>query len=426
MSHTGDLIRRTGATCLGADPRGPDGRAARPRVDVRDRHPGPGAGRPPTIVLLHALGVHRAADPGTSITHISQSAAGAVEREAARWPARRSSSAYPPGVGSASRCTCRSMSNCVSRTQTGWSSPSGTRRSLRVNVRDVADPRLDAVAHARRRSSRSGIVDGSSTISAAHVHQLRGRLEVEEARVEPRQPVHAAHPPSATCPRAASTSVTPERHVVTSMPEVTCHSRARPSARRSVWRMSFLRRQARHRRPDRQRHPAAARLPGRRPGVLRRLAHRRAGAAPARAHRRRRRGPAGRQAAATAVGLALAARQRRRARLPDPAEPQAHASRPRTRSTRRLGADYVEQLDAQPTPAELRDAVAPLVNPFRTSAGRRAVQVERNIAYTDAGRRGLARHLPPADERPRATPRCCCRCTAAAGRSARRTSRACR
>ena len=70
--------------------------------------------------------------PGSPRSPTSPTAAGTGPAGSpARWPASSVSSAYPPGVGSASRCTCRSMSNCLSRTQTGWSRPSGTRRSLR-------------------------------------------------------------------------------------------------------------------------------------------------------------------------------------------------------------------------------------------------------------------------------------------------------
>lgn len=51
-----------------------------------------------------------------------------------------------------------------------------------------------------------------------------------------------------------------------------------------------------------------------------------------------------------------------------------------------LGADYVEQLDHRPTPAELTTPWASLINPFDWRDKR--VQVERNVAYSDAGTRG--------------------------------------
>ena len=52
-----------------------------------------------------------------------------------------------------------------------------------------------------------------------------------------------------------------------------------------------------------------------------------------------------------------------------------------------IGADYVEQLDAAPTPADLAVPWRQLVNPFRHRGA--GVQVEKDIAYNDHGRRGL-------------------------------------
>jgi acetyl esterase/lipase len=52
-----------------------------------------------------------------------------------------------------------------------------------------------------------------------------------------------------------------------------------------------------------------------------------------------------------------------------------------------IGADYIEQLDAEPTPAELATPWRQLVNPFRMR--NTAVKVEKNIAYNDHGRRGM-------------------------------------
>ena len=52
-----------------------------------------------------------------------------------------------------------------------------------------------------------------------------------------------------------------------------------------------------------------------------------------------------------------------------------------------LGADYVEQLDQAPTPADLAVPWRSLVNPFRNRGS--GVHVERDIAYNGHGRRGL-------------------------------------
>jgi acetyl esterase/lipase len=60
-----------------------------------------------------------------------------------------------------------------------------------------------------------------------------------------------------------------------------------------------------------------------------------------------------------------------------------------------LGADYLEQLDEQPSPADLATPWRTLVNPFRMSNP--AVKVERNIAYNDHGRRGMLDVYSPVD-----------------------------
>lgn len=61
-----------------------------------------------------------------------------------------------------------------------------------------------------------------------------------------------------------------------------------------------------------------------------------------------------------------------------------------------LGADYAEQLDAEPTPADLAVPWRRLVVPFRMRNA--AVRVERDIAYDPAiGRRGLLDVYSPAD-----------------------------
>jgi acetyl esterase/lipase len=69
--------------------------------------------------------------------------------------------------------------------------------------------------------------------------------------------------------------------------------------------------------------------------------------------------------------------------------------------TEGLGLDYVEQLDAKPTPAELATPWRTLVNPFRTF--RKApvdIHVERDIAFGPAGSRHHLDIYAPA-ERPR-------------------------
>ncbi|KRC58955.1 MULTISPECIES: alpha/beta hydrolase [unclassified Nocardioides] len=56
-----------------------------------------------------------------------------------------------------------------------------------------------------------------------------------------------------------------------------------------------------------------------------------------------------------------------------------------------LGVDYVEQLDAKPTPADLATPWRSLVNPFAfgRAARRAGIEVHRDIRYTSYGRRGL-------------------------------------
>jgi acetyl esterase/lipase len=60
-----------------------------------------------------------------------------------------------------------------------------------------------------------------------------------------------------------------------------------------------------------------------------------------------------------------------------------------------LGVDYVEQLDAAPTPADLAVPWRKLVYPFRMRS--REIRVERNIAYNDHGKRGLLDVYLPAE-----------------------------
>jgi acetyl esterase/lipase len=59
-----------------------------------------------------------------------------------------------------------------------------------------------------------------------------------------------------------------------------------------------------------------------------------------------------------------------------------------------LGADYIEQLETQPTPADLATPWRKLVNPFRMR--NTEVKVEKNIAYNDHGRRGMLDVYMPA------------------------------
>ncbi len=68
-----------------------------------------------------------------------------------------------------------------------------------------------------------------------------------------------------------------------------------------------------------------------------------------------------------------------------------------------LGADYVEQLDSAPTPADLAVPWRKLVYPFRMREPR--VTVHKNIAYDDeTGRRGLLDVYVPAETPPRGAP----------------------
>ncbi|TNM43333.1 alpha/beta hydrolase [Nocardioides albidus] len=101
-------------------------------------------------------------------------------------------------------------------------------------------------------------------------------------------------------------------------------------------------------------------------------------AAHARGSRRDRRGLA--LAGLSAAGLAYLIRQSRRA--VDDAEDALVEG---------LGVDYVEQLDAKPTPAELATPWRRIANPFafRRAARRAGIEVHRDIPYAPYGRRGL-------------------------------------
>jgi acetyl esterase/lipase len=60
-----------------------------------------------------------------------------------------------------------------------------------------------------------------------------------------------------------------------------------------------------------------------------------------------------------------------------------------------LGVDYVEQLDAPPTPAELATPWRKLANPFNFTDP--SVKVQRDLPYSEAGRRGHLDIYTPAD-----------------------------
>ena len=89
-----------------------------------------------------------------------------------------------------------------------------------------------------------------------------------------------------------------------------------------------------------------------------------------------------------------------------------------------LGVDYVEQLDQVPDPADLATPWRRLARPFDFAD--EGVRVIRDVAYSDAGKRGLLDiYLPAGRTRSRMRP-CSSRCTAAPGPSARRRTRAAR
>ncbi|MFA6574809.1 MAG: alpha/beta hydrolase [Nocardioides sp.] len=93
-------------------------------------------------------------------------------------------------------------------------------------------------------------------------------------------------------------------------------------------------------------------------------------------HPRRREPLALALAGASAAGLSYLIKQAR--------DVQHEAERSLTGA---LGADYVEQLDAAPTPADLAVPWRKLVYPFRMR--NKEVRVERDIAYNGHGKRGL-------------------------------------
>jgi len=100
----------------------------------------------------------------------------------------------------------------------------------------------------------------------------------------------------------------------------------------------------------------------------------------------RRRDPAGLLlAGASAAGLAYLIKQSRNVQV-----------RAEESLVEGLGIDYLEQLDAKPTPAELATPWRSLVNPFRMREPR--VRVEKNVPYNEAyGRRGMLDIYVPAD-----------------------------
>jgi acetyl esterase/lipase len=93
-------------------------------------------------------------------------------------------------------------------------------------------------------------------------------------------------------------------------------------------------------------------------------------------------------AGATAAGLGYLIHQARR---------DQHTAEDALREA--LGADYVDRLETQPTPAELATPWRSLVNPFRTFRKPPVpIRVERNIAFGEAGRRNhLDIYLPEGD-----------------------------
>ncbi|PUA80053.1 alpha/beta hydrolase [Nocardioides currus] len=90
-------------------------------------------------------------------------------------------------------------------------------------------------------------------------------------------------------------------------------------------------------------------------------------------------------AAASSVGLAHIIRQSQQVR-----------ARVEDALVEGLGVDYVEQLDAAPTPAELATPWRKLLNPFNFTD--RAVRVERDIAYGEYGPRSTLDIYRPADD----------------------------
>ena len=196
---------------------------------------------------------------------------------------------------------------------------------------------------------------------------------------------------------------------------------------RVTWRRVPLRRAFRarpsSRRPHRERRPAAAGVPARAPVVRRRLADRRARAAAAGPDRRRR-GRAPERAAARPVGLALAP-------APWSVWPSWSISARRDQQraeaalTEGLGADYVEQLDALPTPADLRSRGARWST--RSAPAQRPRRRRRARHRLRPGRRPQpARRLPRPPGRVRGRPGAAAGARRRPGSSAARTSRASR
>lgn len=85
-----------------------------------------------------------------------------------------------------------------------------------------------------------------------------------------------------------------------------------------------------------------------------------------------------------------------------------------------LGVDYVEQLDAAPTPAELATPWRQVARPFRFATP--GVRVDRGSPTPSTAAGATSTSIAPTPPTSRAR-RCCCRCTAAVGRSAARSSR---
>ena len=90
--------------------------------------------------------------------------------------------------------------------------------------------------------------------------------------------------------------------------------------------------------------------------------------------------------------------ERGRARLPDPPGPRRPAARRESALSEALGEDYQDQLDALPTPAELRTPVALAGQPVpHLPPPGVPIKVERNIAYGEAGKRNYLDIYLPAE-----------------------------
>ena len=113
-------------------------------------------------------------------------------------------------------------------------------------------------------------------------------------------------------------------------------------------------------------------------------------------------------AGASAVGLAHLVRQSRQV--------QVLAEQSLVDS---LGEEYADRPGERPTTVDLATPWRKLLNPFSRRNPR--VRVDKNLRYTEAGKRGLLDIYRPIGPRGGRCAGAASRCTAAAGRSARRT-----